>query len=90
MPFNLSTGEILVLLLVAVVVFGSRLPEVAKRVGKAIHELKGGMREEIRRMDREIDDKPPPDWTPPPDGDRCVGFGPEQEESGEGAETKGP
>lgn len=74
MPFNLSTGEILVLLLVAVVVFGGRLPEVAKRIGKTIHEFKGGMREELRRLDAEPE-APPPEWTPPPDGDDCVGFG---------------
>ena len=68
MPFNLSTGELLVLLLVAVLVFGGRLPSVARKVGSAVTDLKRGMRDEMRRMDDDIrPPPPPPDWRPPQD-----------------------
>ncbi|MHC4818623.1 MAG: twin-arginine translocase TatA/TatE family subunit [Planctomycetota bacterium] len=66
MPFNLSTGELLVLLVVAVLVFGGRLPRVARKVGSAVTDLKRGMRDEMRRMDDDIR-PPPPDWRPPQD-----------------------
>lgn len=73
MPFNLSTGELLVVLLVAVCVFGGRLPEVARKVASAIAEFKRGMREELRRMEHDIG--PPTDWRMPPDGEACPGLG---------------
>jgi len=75
-PFNLSTGELLVLMVVAVVVFGGRLPQVARKIGSTISEFKRGMKEEMRRMDDETKmPEPPPDWTPPPDGEECEGLG---------------
>ena len=72
MPFNLSTGELLVLLLVAVMVFGGNLPQVARKVGGAIADFKRGMKDEMRRM--ETDAGPPTAWTPP-DGADCDGLG---------------
>jgi len=67
-PFNLSTGELLVLLLVAVVVFGGRLPTVARKVGSTISEFKRGMRDEVRRMEHDFTPPaPPPGWSPPQD-----------------------
>ena len=51
MPFNLSTGEILVLLLVAVVIFGGSLPEVARKVARTVGQFRRGMNEEMRRID---------------------------------------
>ncbi len=75
MPFNLSTGELLVLAFVAIVVFGGRLPEVARKVGKTISEFKRGIADETHRMDRDlkIEDEPPAEWTPPVDGEECEG-----------------
>jgi sec-independent protein translocase protein TatA len=87
MPFNLSTGEIMVLLVVAILVFGGRLPEVARKVARGVGEFRRGMNEEMRRIDastRIDDDAPPPEWTRPPDGADCDGFGrirPEAEET---------
>ena len=75
MPFNLSTGELVVLMLVAVLVFGGKLPEVARRIGRSITEFKRSMSEEVRRMDIEPEPEPPPEWEPPPDGEECDGFG---------------
>ena len=68
MPFNLSTGELLVFLLVAVVIFGGRLPNVARKVGSTISDFKRGMRDEVRRMEDDFRPAPPPsNWTPPND-----------------------
>lgn len=82
MPFNLSTGEIFVLLIVAVLLFGGRLPEVARKVARGLGDFRRGMGEELRRIDNHLQDLPPddqaapPDWTPPPDGTaECDGFG---------------
>jgi len=69
-PFNLSTGELLVLAFVAVLVFGGRLPSVARKVGSVITDLKRGMRDELRQMDHDITPPPPPPppgWSPPQD-----------------------
>lgn len=76
MPFNLSTGEIMVLLIVAILVFGGRLPDVARKVARGLGEFRRGMSEEMRRIDNHLrEDEPPPDWSSPPDGADCDGFG---------------
>jgi sec-independent protein translocase protein TatA len=70
-PFNLSTGELLVLLVVAVVVFGGRLPQVARRIGNTISDFKRGMRDEMRRMDDTgAPTELPLDWPPQETKDR--------------------
>mgnify|MGYP001300517146 CR=1 FL=1 len=39
--FNLGTGEVIILLLVILLLFGAkRLPELARGLGKGIHEFK--------------------------------------------------
>ena len=88
MPFNLSTGEIVVLLIVAILVFGGRLPEVARKVARGVGDFRRGMNEEMRRVSSHVSidegDEVPPDWTSPPDGADCDGFGridPETEET---------
>jgi sec-independent protein translocase protein TatA len=76
MPFNLSTGEIVVLLIVAVLVFGGRLPDVARKVARGIGEFRRGMSDEMRRVESTLadNDEPPDNWRPP-DGADCDGFG---------------
>ncbi|MBN1543033.1 twin-arginine translocase TatA/TatE family subunit [candidate division KSB1 bacterium] len=52
----LGMPEMLVIMLVILLVFGSkRLPEFARNLGKALHELKKSAEEIKREMD--IDDK---------------------------------
>ena len=43
--FGLSTWELLICGLVAVLLFGSRLPSVARSLGKSLTEFKRGMRD---------------------------------------------
>ena len=45
-PGNLGPGELLVVMLVAVLLFGKRLPEVGRSLGKGIVEFKKGLRGE--------------------------------------------
>jgi TatA/E family protein of Tat protein translocase len=65
-PFNLSMGEILVVLFVALLVFGGKLPDAARKLGSALSEFKRGMNEEMRRLDDGMrSDAPAPEWRPP-------------------------
>lgn len=68
MPFNLSTGEIVVLLIVALLVFGGRLPEVARKVGRTVSQFRRGMDDEMRRIDVALraENLPPPPKPPTP------------------------
>lgn len=65
MPFNLSIGEVFVVLLVALLVFGGKLPDAARKLGSALSEFKRGMHEEMRRLDDGVRSEPPPQWRPP-------------------------
>jgi len=85
MPFNLGFGELFVLAIVAILVFGGQLPDVARKVGRGVSEFKAGLSghmNEIRsdvdiRADLEADpapDAPPADWEPPPQDKDCPGM----------------
>jgi sec-independent protein translocase protein TatA len=43
--FGLGPSEVIVLAAVGLLLFGNRLPELARSVGKAMAELRNGMRE---------------------------------------------
>lgn len=61
--FSLGTPELLVTLGVALLLFGSRLPEVAKSLGRGVFEFKkglAGMDDELQKIDEESGHKPPP------------------------------
>jgi len=72
----MSMGEILVVLLVALLVFGGKLPDTARKLGATLSEFKRGMREEMRKVEDGIRDEPPPAWRPPR-GDAKAGGPPE-------------
>lgn len=52
---SLGPGEMLVVMLVAVLVFGKRLPEVGRSLGKGIVEFKKGLRGEIGDDELDVD-----------------------------------
>jgi sec-independent protein translocase protein TatA len=59
--FNVGPEELLLILLIALIVFGpKRLPEIGRTIGKALREFRRaseGVREEVRRhLDLEEDD----------------------------------
>lgn len=60
--FNLGTTEIVVIAVIALLVFGSRLPHVGRSLGKGIVEFKKG----LRGIQDEIDDASDPSNEKPP------------------------
>ena len=54
--------EWIIILIVALLIFGKRLPEVARNMGKGITEFKRGMKDVQDDIGRE--DPPPPPSTP--------------------------
>ena len=44
MPFNLGFGEVLVVLVVALIVFGGRLPQVGNSLGRGLREFRKGLK----------------------------------------------
>ncbi len=51
---NIGLPEILLIVLVALLLFGARkLPEAARSIGKALHEFKRGFREPIDEPSKE-------------------------------------
>src|SRR5437868_6231636 len=67
---SLGPGEILVVLLVALIVFGpKRLPEIGRQVGSAMRELRK-MQESVRsELDSVMHPDIPPEVTPSANGD---------------------
>ena len=47
--------ELIVILIIAVLIFGRRLPEIARGVGKSLTEFKKGAREAQNEVNREVD-----------------------------------
>ena len=58
--FGLGTQELMVILVIALVMFGgSKLPEVARSLGKSITEFKKGIQEGATKDDDTPDTKKP-------------------------------
>lgn len=54
---ELGTGEIVLILIVALLMYGGRLPEVARALGKSFGELKRGLTETKETVTRDLDVK---------------------------------
>ena len=53
--FNISTGEIFIIILVFIVIFGpSKIPEIAKKLGRALYEVKRASNDIKREIDIEV------------------------------------
>ena len=80
--FNLGTGEVLVILIVALVVLGpDKLPGAARQAGRALSELRklsSGFQSELRDALQEPVSEPPRQAAvpPPPDEERDAETGP--------------
>ena len=60
-PGGISAGELLIVGFVALLLFGRRLPEVARSMGKSIVEFKKGLKD----VKQDIDDSDGPEVAPP-------------------------
>lgn len=62
--FSLPGGtEMLIILVIALLLFGNRLPEVARSLGKSLNEFRKGMQGLEQELRSAINETPPP---PPP------------------------
>ena len=55
MPFNLGIGEMLVFAVVAILLFGGELPEIARKVGRGMTEFKRGMNQHMDDIRNDLD-----------------------------------
>lgn len=62
LAWSIGPIEIVIILLVVLLIFGKRLPEMGKSVGRSIVEFKKGLRGEEKGVDvdDEIDERDPP------------------------------
>lgn len=51
-------GEILMILFVALLVFGGRLPEVAKKMGRGVADLKRNVESFRQEIEKEVEEPP--------------------------------
>jgi sec-independent protein translocase protein TatA len=70
---SIGFGEILVILLIALIVFGpTRLPEMGRTIGKSLREFRRTASDLRAEIESDLDDDPPPPRsvmrTPPSDG----------------------
>ena len=57
MPFSVSPGELIVVLIIALIVLGpKRLPEVGRSIGNGMREFRDSLSGESRRRDEDDDD----------------------------------
>ncbi len=56
---DLGMGEILLILLVALLMYGGRLPEVARSLGRSLGALKRGLEETKDLVKIDLDEPPP-------------------------------
>jgi len=51
---SIGWAEIIVVLIIALIIFGKRLPEVARSLGRSINEFKKGMQETKDDIEKEV------------------------------------
>jgi len=57
LAWSVGWPEMLVILVIALIIFGKRLPEVARSLGKSLTEFKKGMNETKDEIEKKISDK---------------------------------
>lgn len=57
LAWSVGTPELVVILLIALVLFGRKLPEVARSLGRSLNEFKKGMKETQDDIENKVNDK---------------------------------
>lgn len=61
--FHMGTQEILIILAVALIIFGpKKLPEIGRSIGQGLRELKKASREVMETIERADEPDPTPSW----------------------------
>jgi sec-independent protein translocase protein TatA len=53
----MSTGEWLIILILALLIFGKRLPEVARGLGRSVNEFKKGLKETTDDVEKSLSEE---------------------------------
>lgn len=62
--FNIGNSELLIILVIALILFGSRLPDVARSLGKSVNQFKRGLKDVEEGMNAPDDPPAPPKSLP--------------------------
>ena len=55
--FGMGPAEVFMILVVALLIFGRRLPEVSRSMGRSFHEFRRGMSDFQEGLDRDLKDE---------------------------------